>query len=338
MRKVEVELEYQPYIDEPPVSTKEMFANAASADETTIKSWRPTWEKNVRDNKERFKSFCDNSIGKYFGFAHQRPVIIAGSGPSLKVNIEDLKKRDSIPLISCLHNFHFLEDHGCPADFYVSLDAGEVTIEEVYEGGSKSPDEYWALTKERTLFCYIGTSPRLLEKWQGEICFFNCPVPDQGYMKVVDDVEHFNLFVSNGGNVLGACLYISKAFLGASAVAFIGADFSFSYDKKFHSWNSKYDATLGHVLRVRDIFGLPVYTWRSYYNFKQWFEHVTITVPGIYYNCTEGGIFGAYDTGNIRTVRQMPLAEFIKQTNLYKWEMAEQALNPKTEVRKIFFT
>lgn len=338
MRKVEVELEYQPYIDMPPVSTKEMFANACSADQSTVSSWRPTWEKNVKANHATHGPFNDRHIGKFFGCAHQKPVIIAGAGPSLKVNVEDLKKRGDIAFVSCLHNFHFLEDSGVPADFYVSLDAGDITVEEVYEGGSKTPDEYWAMTKDRKLFCYIGTSPKLLEKWQGEVYFFNAPVPDDDYMKVIHDVEHFNLFVSNGGNVLGACLYISKAFLGASAIAFIGADFSFSYDKKFHSWDSKYDATLGNVMRVRDVFGLPVYTWRSYFNFKQWFEHVALTVPGVYYNCTEGGIFGAYDQGNLRSVIQMPLSEFIKHTNLYQWEMSDQALNPKTNVKKIFFT
>lgn len=336
MRKAQIELEYQPYIDQPPVQPKALFAEACENDELTINSWRKTWEANVKANHEKFGPFSDRSLGQVFGLAHQKPVVIAGAGPSLKENANALKDRKDVTVVSCLHNFHFLEDQGTPADFYVTLDAGEVVTEEVYEGGSKSPEEYWDLSKDRTLLAYIGTSPRLLEKWQGKVLFYNAPVPDADYMKFVDDVETFNVYVSNGGNVLGACLYIAKAFLGASIVGFIGADFCFSYDKKFHAWDSKYDAKLGHVLRVRDVFGVPVYTWKSYHNFKGWFEYISMTVPGIYINCSEGGTLGAYLEGNIRSLQQMSLKDFLRQMNMYD-EIREQAMNPKVNEKKLLF-
>lgn len=336
MRKAEIELEYQPYIELPPVNPKALFSEACENDEITINSWRKTWEANVKANHEKFGPFSERSIGQLFGQSHQRPVIVAGAGPSLKNNASALKDRKNITLVSCLHNFHFLEDQGTPADFYVTLDAGEITIEEVYEGGSKSPDEYWAMTKDRTLLAYIGTSPRLLEKWQGKILFYNAPVPDAEYTKFVDDIEVFNVYVSNGGNVLGACLYIAKAFLGASVVAFTGADFCFSYDKKFHAWDSKYDAKLGNVMRVRDVFGIPVYTWKSYHNFKGWFEFISMTVPGVYFNCSEGGTLGAYDGGNIRSITQLPLKNFIWQMNMYE-EIQAQAVDSKVTEKKLLF-
>lgn len=336
MRTAEVMLEYQPYIDYAPVSPKELHGTACENDDITISSWRKTWEKNVKLNHDKYKSFADNSIGKLYGHAHQKPVIIAGSGPSLKENAKDLKDRKDITVVSCLHNFHFMEDIGCPADFYVSLDAGEVVVEEVYEGGSKTEDEYWEMTKDRKLLCYIGTSPRLLEKWQGEVYFFNAPVPDQEYINYIDSIELFNTYVSTGGNVLGACLYIAKSFFGASIVGFIGADFCFSYKKKFHAWDSKYDANLGHVLRLKDVFGNSVYTWKSYHNFKGWFEYISLTVPGVYYNCSEGGTLGAYTEGNIRTIQQLPLKDFIRQMNMYE-EIKEHSLNPKLQEKKLLF-
>lgn len=336
MRKAEIELEYQPYIDQAPVAPRQLFTDACENDEVTINAWRKTWEANVKANHEKFGPFAERSIGQLFGHAHQKPVIIAGAGPSLKGNASALHEKKDLTLVSCLHNFHFLEDQGTPADFYVTLDAGEVVIEEVYEGGSRSPEEYWALTKERTLLAYIGTSPRLLEKWQGKVLFFNAPVPDNEFMAYVENIEKFNTYVSNGGNVLGACLYISKAYLGASTIAFIGADFCFSYNKKFHAWDSKYDAKIGNVMRVRDVFGIPVYTWRSYHNFKGWFEYVSMSVPGVYFNCSEGGTLGAYESGNIRSIIQMPLAQFIRQMNMYE-EIEEQAKNPKTDIKKLLF-
>lgn len=336
MRKAEVELEYQPYIEHMPIAPKQLFAEACQNDEVTVNSWRKTWEANVKTNHEKFGPFAEKSVGKLFGHSHQRPVIIAGAGPSLKNNVGDLKNRKGLTLISCLHNFHFLEDNDAPADFYVTLDAGEVTIEEVAEGGKRSPEEYWELTKDRTLIAYIGTSPRLLEKWKGKILFYNAPVPDQEFMKFIDSVEPFNVYVSNGGNVLGACLYLAKAFFGASVVGFVGADFCFSYDKKFHGWDSKYDAKLGHVMRVRDVFGLPVYTWKSYHNFKGWFEYISMTVPGFYINCSEGGTLGAYADGNIRSIIQMSIKDFVRQFTMYE-EIEEQAKNPKVQEKKLLF-
>lgn len=336
MRTAEITLEYQPYIDYAPQSPTQLFSQACENDTGTINSWRSTWKKNVKANHDKYGSFADNSIGKFYGYAHQKPVVIAGSGPSLKVNASDLKNKRDVTVVSCLHNFHYLEDIGCPADFYVTLDAGEVTIEEVYEGGTKTEEEYWELTRNRKLFAYIGTSPRLLEKWRGEVYFFNAPIPDEEINTYLDDVEIFNTYVSNGGNVLGACLYISKAYFGASIIGFIGADFCFSYNKKFHAWDSKYDASLGNVMRVKDVFGNSVYTWRSYNNFKGWFEFVSLSVPGVYYNCSEGGTLGAYLEGNIRSIHQLPLSAFLRQMNMYE-EIKDQALNSKVEVKKLLF-
>jgi hypothetical protein len=335
MKTAEVQLEYSQYIDAP-IQPRKLFTEACESDEVTINAWRKTWETNVRANFDKYGPFAEKSVGQLFGFSHHKPVIVAGAGPSLNNAKEALKNKKGITLVSCLHNFHFMEDNGTPADYYVTLDAGEVTIEEVYEGGAKTPDEYWALTKDRTLLAYIGTSPRLLEKWQGKILFYNAPVPDEEYMRFIDSIEVFNTYVSNGGNVLGACMYIAKAYLGASAIAYIGADFCFSYDKKFHAWDSKYDARMGQVMRVRDVFGLPVYTWKSYHNFKGWFEWVALTVPGMYFNCSEGGTLGAYADGNIRAIQQMPLEQFIRQMNMYE-EIEEQAKNSKTEVKKLLF-
>jgi hypothetical protein len=155
-------------------------------------------------------------------------------------------------------------------------------------------------------------------------------------MKFLDDTEVFCAYVSNGGNVLGSCLYIATATLGASVVGFVGADFSFSYDKKFHPFETKYDLKLGHVLKVHDVFGNTVSTWQSYYNFKKYFEFVTMQVPGIYINCTEGGVFGAYSQGNIRSVIQMQLKDFIRQFNMYE-EVKPQMTDPKTTEKKLLF-
>lgn len=336
MRKVELTLDYQNYIESPPVRPDMLYSQACASDSVTVSSWKDVWLGQIKKNRQKYGPFKDKSIGKLFAKYVHQPIIVAGAGPSLKYNGHELKDRKDICLVSCLHNFHFMEDHGAHPDFYVSLDAGPVTIEEVSEGGSKSAEEYWAITKDRTLLAYIGTHPDLLAKWQGEIYFFNCPVPDPSFMEELNKIEVFHTWVSSGGNVLGACLYIAKGILGASMVAFVGADFSFSYDKKFHAWDSKYDKSLGYVIKAVDVFGNKVLSWQSYANFAAWFNWVSLQVLGIYINCTEGGIFGAYAEGNLMSVKQMSLKDFIRMVNLHL-EIKEQCLNPEVPELKILF-
>lgn len=310
MKQANITLELQPYIQHPPMQLQSMYSSACASDSQTVSAWKQKWLANITQNLKNHGSFAEKGIGKLFQKWLGGTCIIAGSGPSLALNIGKLKNRPSnIKLISCLHNFHAMEDNGAEVDYYVSLDAGPITIHEVSEGGQKSPDEYWELTASRTLIAFIGSDPELLTKWRGNIYFFNAPVPDDGYMKEQCDIEPFHQYVSNGGNVLGACMYIAKGWLGAVTTVFVGADFAFSNrDKvKFHYWDSSYDASIGQTLRVVDIYGNSVKTWPSYHNFKLWFDYVSQVCPGIYINASEGGTFGAYREGNIMSVLQIEL-------------------------------
>lgn len=336
MRTREIICNYQDYVFQPPVPPSRLRAAAVSNDNPTIEKWRKIWVDNIRENKKNLGSFLDHSLGNLYGKHLYQPAILVGSGPSLKFNVDKLKQRGSIPMISCLHNFHFLEDKGVPADYYVSLDAGEVVLEEISEGGEHDEDHYWELTKDRTLIAFIGSNPQLFEKWQGKIYVFNAPVPDKEYEDEVDEIENFRLVVSNGGNVLGACMYIAKGFLGCATSIFIGADFSFGYDHKFHGWDSKYDANRGICVPMTDVFGNRVYSWQSYSNFKQWFDWVAIQIPGIYINCSEGGCFGSYPNGNIHQVIQMDLDRCLDMFNMSK-RLEDQVLDPANAERRILF-
>ncbi len=336
LKKAEVILEYGPLLMDLPIPQDQMYRQTTTNDDVTIRAWSDTWLKQAKANKEKYGEFAQHSIGKFFGYCQNNPIIIVGSGPSLKKNAHVLLKNKNIPVISCLHNFHYLEDLGVHVDFYTSLDAGPVTISEVSEGGTKTPEEYWEMTRGKKLLCYVGTHPGLLEKWQGEVYFFNCPVPSQELELKMKEIEVFNTNVSSGGNVLGASFYIAKSYLGAATSIFIGADFSFSYDYKFHGWDSKYDASLGHTVFWTDIYGIRVKTWQSYLNFKLWFDLMSSRVPGEIINCTEGGIFGAYAEGNYFKILQMDLETCLERFSINE-HIREQAFNPKTENRTILF-
>lgn len=338
MRKAEVYLEYAPLIAGPPVDPQALYQNACASDGPTIEHFRHQWLGNAAANKQRFGSFADHSIASEFNKYRYGPAIVAGSGPSLKVNAHELKNRGQIPLVSCLHNFHYLEDAGAAPEYYVTLDAGPITIGEVTIGGTKTPEEYWEMTKDRTLVAYIGTHPDLLKLWKGKILFFNAPVPEQNFMDEMDKIEHFSVYMSSGGNVLGACLYFARAILGTYHSIFVGADFSFGYDKAFYSWKDPhYDASMGQTIRVRDIYGNSVHTWPSYWGFKQYFDSVALRIPGVYYNCTEGGALGAYDQGNILGFKYMDLKDCLKNFNMND-EIKETLDNPALSSKKILYS
>lgn len=318
----------------------QMYGAACSSDTITIESWRKTWCDNVRANFAHFGSFKKHSVGQLYQINKNRPAIIIGSGPSLAYNGEHLRANKDILTLSCLHNYHFFEDRGLPIDYFVSLDAGPVVLEEVSEGGKKTEAEYWASTKDKKLIAFIGSNPELFKKWQGEVYLYNAPISDPAFDQALLETEPFFCMVSNGGNVLGACLYIAKAFMGSNPIAFVGADFSFSQNtgqgNKFHAWDSKYDKNIGSVKRGVDVYGNKVLTWQSYFNFKNWFDFITLQVPGLWVNCTEGGMFGAYPEGNLMSLKQMPLADFLDMYQMSD-RLKAQVDAPHINERRLLF-
>lgn len=336
LQTIEIDLEFQPVIPGPPYSVKQLHDKACSNDGVTMDAWREIWIRQTKANHEAHGPFKNKSVGKFFNHFYQRPVIVVGSGPSLKKNVDLLKDTKGIPIVSCLHNYHFLEDKGIVPDFYVSLDAGTVTIEEIAEGGGKSVEDYFATTKNKKLLAFIGSNPELINRWQGEVYWYCAPIPDQQIVDAIKQVEDFNMWVSSGGNVLGACFYLAKAVMGAGPIIFMGADFSFSYNNRFHPFDSKYDKTLGDYITATDVYGIRVKTWGSYLNFKSWFESRVCAVPGIYINATEGGIFGSYPEGNIAQLKQMTLANAIEMFSLSE-QIRKQCENPENEDKTILF-
>lgn len=340
LRTIEIDLQYQPLIDGPPSQTGNLFNKAASNDDVTINHWRETWLKNAKANFEKFGDFANHSIGKLYGVNRHRPCIVLGSGPSLKQSIQALKDNAAsefpVTTVSCLHNFGYFEDEGFHADYYVSLDAGEIVIKDVYEGRTKEASHYWNQTKGKKLLCVTTTDPKLLELWQGEIYFFNVIIPNEALQKELTDICKFTHYVSCGGNALGGCLYIAKALLGSDPIIICGGDFCFDYNNTFHSYKTHYD-TPGYVVPMVDVFGNMRKVWPSYANFKYWFDWVACNVPGNYISCSEG-IMGAYREGNIRQFKYMPLEQalipFRSSERMFLQEI--DAVSGKATIKKEF--
>jgi hypothetical protein len=333
---VEMTLAYQSYIPSPPVSSPDvLYDRACSNDAATISSWKAQWLAQVETNNSRFK-FEDNSMMQEFGKNAYKPCIVAGSGPSLKKNahlLADRGTRGDISIVSCLHNFGYFVDMGIDADYYVNLDAGNITIPEMSQGGKHSEEFYWERTEGKTLLTVIHGNPELIQRWRGKILFYNVVAADQDYIESIRKITKFGDCFNVGGNTLGACMYMAKAILGSSIIGYVGADFSFSYTRKFHPFDSPYDNQFSGVVPWTDIYGNRVWTWRSYLNFKYWFDYIACGgkngLEGIFFNCTEGGILGSYTEGNILQIRQSTLSSFLNTFNAYRKLPQIQAERPE---------
>lgn len=334
--KREIICELQNYIERPHTPARNLYQQSCSSDQATVAHWADIWLRQIKANHDTYGSFRDHAVGHLFNSRKGLPAILAGSGPSLVRNAHQLNDRGTAVLVSCLHNYHFFEDRDIDVDYYVTLDAGPITIKEIAEGGDHDLAWYLERSKTKTLIAFVGTHPDLLAAWKGKVYFYSCAIPALQLMERIDQIERFNQFFATGGNVLGASMYFAKAILGCPTLAFVGADFSFGYEHRFHGWASSYDATMGQTIRVPDIYGNSVRTWPSYYGFKCWFDWVTMTVPGVYINCTEGGIFGAHKEGNLMSVMQMPLEKFLTMLNVGNM-IIDQINNPDASERRILW-
>lgn len=311
LRNVNIDLIYQPLIDAPPAHVGNLRTQAAAGDQVTCDSWRETWIKNFKLAKERFGNLGEKSFGKLQGINRHKGAIVIGSGPSLKHSLDALKenktKKHPVLSISALHNFGYLEDHGCHADYYLSLDSGGIVIEDVSEKRNKDADFYWSQTKGKTLIAYVASDPKLFDLWQGDVLLFNCLIPDTHIQSEYMQTENFTHYISAGGNAGGACMYVAKAIFGSHEIMYVGMDFCFDYDNTFHTYQTHYDK-MGQFVLVHDVYGNMRKTWPSYLAFKFFLDDVAMKIPGKWTSCSEG-ILGAYTGGNLKHFEYKPLKE-----------------------------
>lgn len=334
-----ITLKFQNYIPKPPNTKDQLQQTYSASDSITIETWFEEWKINKLHNMANYDVLKNTGMKEYKKWI-SKPVIIAGSGPSLKYNAELLKERNEIGLVSALHNFGFFESIGVKPDYYINLDAGDVTMPECAEGNAEVYEKmkdlslfnkiayldeikWWDKTKDHTLITALHGNPQLHKRWQGRMIWINTSLP-----QLDEEINHptlnkFNLIYQTGGNTLGACHYHAKAILGGNPVVFVGADFAFSNDNHFHAWDSPYDKKVSGIMKCTDIFGNHCLTWPSYYGFKCWFEFIAMggkgNAPGSYINCTEGGILGAYPEGNIIQIRQKTLKSVLTEYNLHRY-------------------
>ena len=146
-------------------------------------------------------------------------VIYAGSGPSLRNNYHELRKRDTqkTSLWACNEAYKFLLDHGIPSDYFFCIDA-------------QSPERWWAgLDNSHT--CLVTTSfvnPAILKANWRRVYWFNIAGDSFYYNKV--RALHPHLIEIDATNGVGSLIIESAWFKKAKRIIMIGCDFCYAPD------------------------------------------------------------------------------------------------------------
>lgn len=317
MRKtIDIELELQPTIPAPPVSQQDLYKRACAGDGVTVNTWKETWIKNYKACVEKFGDLGEKSMGKLYGINRHKAAVCLASGPSLRDSFDALRRNQAqkhpVLVVSALHNYALLKDEGIKVDYWLTMDGGDIVMDDSTEFGTKDKEYYWESTKDEKLVALCFSPPTLWDKWKGEIYLCAAMQPDEGLKKEIENIQVFNHFLSAGGNVGGGLVYLAKAVFGSEKIMMCGYDFCFDYDLKFHPVKSKYDnfngKGAGETVPWPDCYGVPRRTWGSYLGFKFWFDWLVCTVPGDWVSCS-GGLMGAYKEGNIAQLKYMSLKD-----------------------------
>ena len=324
-------LTYQPYVTQAPQTMQQQWDQACLADGKTSETWRDLWLDHIARNVEENDADSRTVEDMYGDYAHL-PCLCVAAGPSLKRNFHSIKDvPEDLPVISCLHSFNKFVDEDTRCTAFVTLDAGDVVLRELYFGGKHPEQYYWDATKDYTLISGLVTPPELIKRWQGPVKFFNATIPDPRFMEIMPKTTKNTWVYSVGGSTYGAALYHAAWIWGCPELALAGADFAFDYMHKFHPWDSEYDTQFQGLVPCTDVYGNRVFSWPSYQNFRAWTE---FQCQGSFakhniriINCTEGGTLGAYPHGNVMWIEQKNLVDWIdqhKRWSQYKDKMAER--------------
>lgn len=214
-------------------------------------------------------------------FPQEIPAIIVGAGPSLDLNINELKKAKGESVIFATDSsLKYLFAHDIIPDFVVTLDALKSEVH--------FKDERW---REVPLLCSIESKSTIVDVHRGKKVFYNIgKYLESTYLDCGKNLLRY----STGGSVTTACFSIC-ANLGFKRIVLIGQDLAYKGDYT-HAGNvtSNVRGNGINTLLVKDIYGNMVktrYDWNSYI---QWFneampickEHNIEVI-----DATEGGAF-----------------------------------------------
>ena len=236
--------------------------------------------------------------GKFKGI----PAIIVSPGPSLRKNINVLKKFKGRVLIVCvLRALGTLLEKNIDPDIVIQVDPHD--LKEMHTNWNGTKSNLWEEWIERNDTSRIKI---FVSSMYSQPELFNINVQNSLWMNPSDDLnDHFPLEIFNykraGGSVSHSAFDMLVEF-GCSSIALIGQDLAYSSDNDVYiesaATHKKGDEVsrkkFGEDIEAKGFNGEPIVTNNVFLNFARLFNFFAegLTESDIkLFNCTEGGLF-----------------------------------------------
>ena len=247
----------------------------------TLRKHKGEWIHNVKENSSKInKTIADLWKERDYGEG-----ISVAAGPSLKDDLEDLKKMRKHRERICVDaSLGFLVDNGLIPDFCVTTDFSDKILL-MLDREDKPID-----TSGIKLVANVITHPKVIEKWKGEVYWFVMMnnVYDIDYQKFMDDMHALETKVgaklAPGGNVSSIALGFGLSVRNYEKIILYGHDFCWKPEGDFYAGGSfkelekermEKEGTAGTIFDDTNTKGEKVLTNLSLQQFAKWHEEAT---------------------------------------------------------------
>lgn len=221
------------------------------------------------------------------------PVIIAAAGPSLNINIDQLKNAKGKAIIVAVDRaYEMFLAHDIEPDYVVLMDPRK-KLEHC--GGQEGFDV--------PLICKFEASPEVMKNHSGKKIIYDCEDFIAGIYK--EEGIEFNSITAGGSVTTAAFAIFAK--LGFETLVLIGLDLAYSGGAS-HAGNHQETVKNDDLtIYVEDIHGNQIKSRHDWYTFLRWFENVILQMNEYtVIDASEGG-------AKIKGTQIMTLQEVIEQ-------------------------
>ena len=266
------------------------------------------WNENIEKNLHRFKKELSIWNLEWLFYKKEKSVVVVGSSPSLKKDVEKLKELDDRFCIICANSvLKFLIRHDVIPDYCIAIDSDDIDI----------PQHLDIDRDDVTLLASTVTCTEALDNWKGPIYYLPYYSVDK---KIKTKVRRIlGKAVPSGGNSMTEAMYIGTMIFGSRTLIFAGNEYCFDSVKKYYADDkAAKQEKMPVVYPIVDVLGRDRWTQPAHFLYAAWTEKIAIDLsPPGYFIDTSFGILGR-DKGSV--IKVMELSEAIERV---KWALGE---------------
>jgi hypothetical protein len=284
------------------------------------------WAENAEANISRFNK--DNSIWnlefEYYQ-EKEKAIVLVGSSPCLKEDIEKLKELDDNFHIICANSaLRYLLRNGIKPHYVVCLDSDKIDI----------PQHLDCDSKDITLLASAIVCPEALDNWKGPIWYmgYSSKYINKNVVRKVK--RRLGKTLISGGNSMTTAFFVATAIMQAKTIIFVAHEYCF--DKRNAYYADKKAAkqeTIKTAVSVTDVKGRQRYTQSALFSYAIWTEKgINDLGSAGFFIDTSFGLLGK-DCLNIHNIELSKAIKLVKKAFITK-DQLNNSKKTKQEILK----